>query len=110
MARRASDAARDATRATAALRRVARLALPRAARTHRGCPRNKLLQQSCERERFAAPRQKVSPRVRAPAFAGATTGLTKNKREGPGTRLARLPKPYSALTPLATTCDHLVNH
>ena len=54
--------------------------------------------QTCEGERSAA-RQKISRRVRAPAFAGVTTG-SGGTRDAPGSTLGALQRPHA-------TCYHL---
>ena len=55
--------------------------------------------QSCEGERSAAPRRKISWRVRAPAFAGVTTG-SGGTRNALGSTLGALQRPHA-------TCYHL---
>ena len=50
--------------------------------------------QSCENERSAALRQKISSRVRAPAFAGATTGV-RGGRNALGAPLEALQRPHA---------------
>ena len=58
--------------------------------------------QSCEGERFAAPRQTVSRRFRAPAFAGGTTGSggTRNALGSAPGALQRPPRHLRHLRPL----------
>ena len=86
---------RDAARGERFRARVPRAA---AARDERLVVRT-AARQSCERERFAARRQKISRRVRAPAFAGATTGL-RGARNALGTPPGALQRPHA-------TCYHL---
>ena len=58
--------------------------------------------QSCENERSAALRQKISSRVRAPAFAGATTGV-RGGRNALGAPLEALQRPHATSYHLLTT-------
>ena len=89
-------------RATAALRRVARLAPPRAAPRAPTADVRAILRKRAFGGVLAALRQKISSRVRAPAFAGATTGM-RGGRNALGAPLEALQRPHATSYHLLTT-------